>query len=146
MPQHDPLAILQRLRGLEVSEAQRTLAARRSSASESSRRAAAAAAAIPHEVAAAAAVSGAEAMLCLHATGDLTAWLPRGESMRQRAATEARLAEGAAEAAREELAVARAAERAVELLRAKRADQAARKAARRTQAMLDELASRQVPR
>jgi flagellar export protein FliJ len=145
MPQHDPLAILQRLRGLEVSEAQRTLAARRSSASESSRRAAAAAAAIPHEVAAAA-VSGAEAMLCLHATGDLTAWLPRGESMRQRAATEARLAEGAAEAAREELAAARAAERAVELLRAKRADEAARKATRRSQARLDEMAARQVPR
>jgi flagellar export protein FliJ len=146
MPQHDALAVLQRLRGLQVAEAQRTLAVRRSSATESSRRAAAAAAAIPHEVAAAATVSGAEAMLSLHATGDLAAWLPRGESMRQRAATEARLAEGAAEAARESLAAARAAERAVEILRAKRADEAARKAARRSQAMLDEMAARQAPR
>jgi flagellar export protein FliJ len=145
MPLHDALAVLQRLRGLQVAEAQRTLAVRRSSATESSRRAAAAAAAIPHEVAAAA-VSGAEAMLSLHATGDLAAWLPRGESMRQRAATEARLAEGAAEAARESLAAARAAERAVEILRAKCVDEAARKAARRSQAMLDEMAARQAPR
>ena len=80
------------------------------------------------------------------APSDAAAWLPRGESMRQRTATEARLAEGAAETAREALAAARAAERAVELLRESHAAGMARKAARRSQAALDEMGARQSAR
>ncbi|WP_342452522.1 flagellar FliJ family protein [Pararoseomonas baculiformis] len=129
-----------------MAEAQRILAARRSSAVELFHRATAAAAAIPREVAAATTECGSEAMLSLHITGDLTAWLPRGESLRQRAATEARLAEDAAEAAREEMVAARAAQRVVELLRARRADEVARKMSRRSQAMLDEMAARKLAR
>jgi hypothetical protein len=131
---------------VEVAEAQRIMAARQAKALEVAQHAAAAAAAIPQEVAAASTATGMEAMLRLQTTADLTAWLPRGESLRQRTSTEARLAEAAAEAAREALAAARAAERAVELLRAKRSAEMARKAARRSQAVLDEMAARQSPR
>ncbi|MFC0386634.1 flagellar FliJ family protein [Muricoccus vinaceus] len=121
------------------------MTARRASAAEAARQAEAAAAVIPREVTGAT-LRAPEPMLSLHATSDLVAWLPRGESMRQRTATEARLAESAAETAREALAAARAAERAVELLRENQAAEMARKAARRSQAALDEMGARQATR
>ncbi|MCQ4161973.1 hypothetical protein NON00_18825 [Roseomonas sp. GC11] len=119
----DPLAVLQRLRGLEVALARRDLAERGAQA---------AAAAIPAEGRAAEGVDG-------HAA--FAAWLPYGTAMRESRATEARLAAAALEAAREALVTARTAERVVELAREAKAEAARHQALRKAQAALDEIAS-----
>ncbi|ONG54453.1 hypothetical protein BKE38_10210 [Pseudoroseomonas deserti] len=72
----------------------------------------------------------------------LAAWLPRGQAMRERMATEARLAEAAAEEARRAVTQARTNERVVELAREAREAEEEKRLGRKTQAALDEMASR----
>ncbi|MFB9969044.1 hypothetical protein ACFFMP_02820 [Pseudoroseomonas cervicalis] len=130
------MAVLLRLRALEVALAQRDLAERCAQSAAATGRAEDAAAAIPAEGRAADAAQDAAA------GAGYAAWLPYGTAMRERRATEARLAEAAAEAAREALVAARTAERVVELAREARQEEAARKAARKLQATLDDMPNR----
>lgn len=127
----DPLASLARLRGLETAEAKRRLALLLGQEAAAAERHAAATAALPME----------------YAAGDAAwrTWLPRGLAARDRAA----LAQDQAVARRQEaqaaLAACRAAERAVDLLRDRRAIEARRLALRQAQALLDEAAQRRRP-
>ncbi len=132
----DALATLARLRRLEVAEARRHLA---------ERNAALAAAEARHDQARAA--PGTEAARPADAAsgtgpGDYAAWLPLALAERDRAARAARHSAGMATQARDALAVQRAAERQVELLREQRAAAVALKARRKAQAVLDEFGGR----
>jgi flagellar export protein FliJ len=133
----DPLALLQRLRGIEVARAQSALAAARRQAEAAALAALAAAEAIPAQQAA-----GDRGALGQPMGADYAAWLPRGVARRDRLAQEARRAELVAETAHQALTQARIADRAVELLREHRAAEAARTAARREQAAMDDHAGR----
>jgi flagellar biosynthesis chaperone FliJ len=123
----DPLSTLARLRRLAVSEAKRDLAQ-----------------ALAAEEAALARAAAAEAALTGEAKTEnpaaYAAWLPRGIAEARAEAAKAEAALRATERQRLLLAEARAAERAVELLLAKREAEAARMADRRAQALLDEAA------
>ena len=124
----DGLAALARLRRLETVEAKRKLALQLSQEAVAAERLATAAAALQEE----------------HAT-DAAAWrlwLPRGLAERERAALARDHAAARRGAAQAGLAECRAAERAVELLRERRAAEARRGALRRAQALLDEAAQR----
>jgi hypothetical protein len=127
----DPLAALARLRRLETAESKRRLALQLGQESAAAERLAAAAAALQAE----------------HAAGEAAwrLWLPRGLAVRDRAA----LAQGQATNRRRDaqavVAECRAAERAVELLRDRRATEARRQALRRAQALLDDAARRTRP-
>lgn len=123
----DPLATLARLRKLAVSEAKRDLADALRAEDAALARAMAAEAALTDEAATA-------------EPGAYAAWLPRGIAVARAEATKAEAAARATERQRLSLAEARAAERAVELLAARREAEAAKAADRRAQAMLDEAA------
>lgn len=125
----DPLATLARLRRLEVTTAQRRLAEARGTLS--ARQAAAEA----HEAALRA--ERPEDAPCTYG-----AFLAHGLEQRQVHAAATKRAEADAEAEREALALARGAERLIEILRERRAAAARRTAARRAQARLDEAAQR----
>ena len=124
----DPLAVLDRLRRLQVDQARQAMGAAQGALLEAEARRDAAAAALPAEAAG--------------APGDFAAWLPA--ALARRAAVEAarRRADLRAEVAREALAGARAAARAVERLRELRADAAALRLDRAAQAALDEAGAR----
>ena len=124
----DPLATLARLRRLEVAEARRNLAERNAALAAAEARLAAARAAPAAEAAATAEFP----------LADYAAWLPLGLAERERAARAERHSAGLAGMAREALALRRAAERQVELLREEPAAAAALKAKRKAQALLDE--------
>jgi hypothetical protein len=123
----DPLATLARLRRLAVNEAKRDLAD-----------------GLAAEDAALARATAAEAALTGEAEtiepGAYAAWLPRGLAVARAEGAKAEAAGRATERQRLSLAEARAAERAVEMLAAKRDAEAAKLADRRAQAMLDEAA------
>ncbi len=123
----DPLVTLARLRRLAVSEAKRDLAEALLAEDEALTRAAAAEAALTAE---------AETT----EPGAYAAWLPRGLAVAQAEATRAAAARRATERRRIALADARAAERAVEILAARQAAEAARAEDRLAQARLDEAA------
>jgi flagellar biosynthesis chaperone FliJ len=123
----DPLATLARLRRLAVSEAKRDLAQALAAEDAALTRAAAAEAALTGEAETA-------------EPGAYAAWLPRGIAEARAEAAKAEAALRATERQRLSLAEARAAERAVEMLAAKREAEAARVADRRAQALLDEAA------
>lgn len=128
MPRDGGLAALARLRRLETAEAQRRLAV------QAGREAAAA----EHLATAAAALRGEHA-------ADAEAWrlwLPRGLAERDRAGLAREQEAARRQAAQDLLVEARAAERAVEWLRERRAAEARRAAERRAQALLDEAAAR----
>ncbi|WP_439576634.1 hypothetical protein [Elioraea sp.] len=125
-PRRDPFATLARLRRLAVDEAKRDLADALAEASARERAAATALLLLDQEASAEAALYG--------------AWLPTGLKRAGEAAAEAEAAEIAVEAARALLAEARAAERAVELMAERYATDAAKRQARKTQAVLDEAA------
>ncbi|TCZ61249.1 hypothetical protein [Roseicella aquatilis] len=122
------LAALARLRRLETAEAQRRLAVQAGQEAAAAGRLAAAGAALRGEHAA-----DAEAWRL---------WLPRGLAERDRAGLARAQEESRLQAAQALLAEARAAERAVEWLRERRAAEARRAAERRAQALLDEAAAR----
>lgn len=128
----DPLAAILRLRALEVAFARRDLAERATGAAAADARAQAAAAALR---------DGATERL-----GDFAdshaAWQPRARADRDRAAGEARLADRAVEASRAALAGLRVAERAVEALLERRAEDARAASLRREQLAIDEAAQR----
>ncbi|MBR0682452.1 hypothetical protein GXW74_18310 [Roseomonas eburnea] len=126
----DPLATLARLRRLDVFAAQRRLAEAR--AALAARQDAAAA----HEAALRAERPG-------DAPATYGAFLARGLEARQAHAAATKRAEAATEAEREALALARGAEKLIDILRERRAVAARRIAARRAQARLDEAAQRQ---
>ncbi|UFN51132.1 hypothetical protein LPC08_11245 [Roseomonas sp. OT10] len=125
----DPLAVLDRLQRLHLDQARQSLgeALGRLQAAE-----------LRHAVAEAALVS--EGMA--EPPGDYAAWLPAGLAQRDAALAGQQRAAARAEAAREALAGARAAHRAVERLRDLRAAATARRAGRAAQAALDETARR----
>jgi len=127
----NPLATLARLRRVETEAARRRLGQAVGRAEDAAQREAAASQAIILERE-------------LHPTG-YAAWLPRGLASRDRAAVGRRIAEAGLEEARIALGGTRAAERAVEALRERRADEALRRLARRDQAKLDEAAARRAP-
>lgn len=129
MPARDPLAVLARLRRLETDQARRHLAERLA-------RSATAAARLDAADHAFAAEAG-----CAALPADYAAWLVRGRADRARAAGLLALERAAEETARQALADARAAGRAVELLTEERTRAAARKEARRVQARLDDHAA-----
>jgi flagellar biosynthesis chaperone FliJ len=129
MAARDPLAVLARLRRLEVDQAKRQLAERLR-----------AHALAEHGVRAAEAALTAEAEV-QDDSAAFGAWLPRGLAERERAKGHLRLADQAAAAAREALVAARAAERAAELLRERRAEEERREAERRAAADLNETAA-----
>ncbi|MGG5818516.1 flagellar FliJ family protein [Falsiroseomonas sp. HW251] len=120
----DPLAVLARLRRLEVEQARRILASQQEALSAAAARAAAADAALDAER------HGAPA--------DYAAFLPKGLAERERAAQALRRAQGSLELARMALADRRTRQRAVEMLAEGRANAARRDAARREQLGLDE--------
>jgi flagellar biosynthesis chaperone FliJ len=128
----DPLAVLARLRRLEVDQAKRQLAERLR---------AHALAEEGLEAAKQALVEEAE-----HDAAAYGAWLPRGLAERDRAEGHLRLADQATAAAREALTTARAAERAAEMLRERRAEEERREAERRAAASLDEIAAQRAAR
>jgi len=122
----DPLEVLARLRRLETRAAQRHLAERLAvlQAAES-------------RLQAATQAPAAEA-----ATDDpaaFGAWLPRALAERERAGLALHQAEASITAAREALAVVRAAERAIEMVQEGRMQAARRARARREQAVLDDM-------
>ncbi len=119
----DPLAVLLRLRGLEVLQAQRRLADRLSALSQAEMRAQAACDALREEGAGDAA--------------ELAAWLPRGLAERDRAAALRAQRAASADQARQAVAEARIAQRATETLRAQRREEQRRSEERRNQALLD---------
>ncbi|TDH64651.1 hypothetical protein E2C06_01545 [Dankookia rubra] len=127
----DPIAALARLRWLETAEAKRRLAVQVGQETAAAERHAAAAAALPAE----------------HAVGDAAwrLWLPRGLASRDRAALAQDQAATRRRDAQAVVAECRAAERAVELLRERRAAEARRRALRQAQALLDEAARRRRP-
>jgi flagellar biosynthesis chaperone FliJ len=125
-PRRDPFATLARLRRLAVDEAKRDLADALAEARVREEAAARALLLLDQEASAEAALYG--------------AWLPAGLKRAGEAAAEAEAAEIAVEAARALLAEARAAERAVEVMAERYAAEAEKRAARRTQMMLDEAA------
>lgn len=127
----DGLGALARLRRLEVAEARRRMALM-----------------LAQEAAAAERLAGAGAALRAEAAADATSWrlwLPRGLAERDRAALARDQAAVRRDQAQDALAEARAAERAVELLREQQAAAARRRAARREQALLDDVAQRRRP-
>lgn len=121
----DPLAVLRRLRAMEVEQAKRVFGDRLSRLSAAEQSAQAAAEALRREAALAA------------EPRDHAAWLPLGLRQRDEATQAARWAEAAAEQARTALAMARAAERAVERLQEKRETEAERRAAKAERQALD---------
>lgn len=121
----DPLQALARLRRLETTEAKRRLGEAFGRVAAADQRQAEAAAALVQEAAG-------------PAPGDYATWLRRGLAERDRAELARSLAESGAATAQAVLAEARAAERGLESLREARAATAARQAARRDQAALDE--------
>ncbi|MFC7474432.1 hypothetical protein ACFQS7_08710 [Dankookia sp. GCM10030260] len=127
----DPLAALVRLRRLETMEAKRRLAVQVGQEAAAAERLAAAAAALPAE----------------HAAGEAAwrLWLSRGLAARDRAALAQDQAAIRRSNAQAVVAECRAAERAVDLLRDRRAAEARRQALRRAQALLDEAARRTRP-
>ncbi|GGG15958.1 hypothetical protein GCM10010964_00350 [Caldovatus sediminis] len=127
------LVALLRLRRFETAVARRRLAERVGAAAAAEARRDAALEALQAEAAIAAASEDGAAH---HA-----AWLPRGLAGRDRAAAALRLEEERLEGARADLAAARRAERAVEVLAQERAAAARRRAARRAQERLDEMAA-----
>lgn len=127
----DPLAALARLRSLETSEAKRRLALQVGQEAVATERLVAATAALPAEYAA--------------GDGAWRLWLPRGLAARDRAALALDQAAGRRRDGQAVVADCRAAERAVELLRERRAAEARRQALRRGQALLDEAARRARP-
>jgi hypothetical protein len=120
----DPLLILSRLRRLEVAEARRAVAARGAEADAAARQRAAALRALDEEAAA--------------APADYAAFLPRALAEGEAAAQAVRRAEAGLDVARQGLAVARAAERAVQEVAARRRAATREKAARQAQARLDD--------
>lgn len=106
MPRRDPLLALARLRKIERDAARMDFARARGALGAAEAREAAAAAAITREAVA--------------APADYAAWLPAGFAARERATVARSRAEATAEAARRELAAARAAEAAVQELLAAR--------------------------
>ena len=127
----DGLAALARLRGLETMEAKRRLALQ-----------------VGQEAAAAGRHALAATALQVEHAADGAAWrvwLPRGLAERDRAALAEAHAAGRRRKAQAVLAECRAAERAVEWLRERRAAEARRTALRRAQARLDEAALRSRP-
>lgn len=125
----DPLAVLQRLRDMEVNEARRVLGERRAQEEAAQREAEAAQAALVQE-----------ALL-----GDpqaYAAWLPRGRAELERRAKRAQIAAQRREQAEEALVQARAGLRSVERLAELRAEEAEAEEARRRQIMLDEVGAR----
>ncbi len=128
----DTLAVLARLRRLEVARAQKLLAERNAALASAEARHAAAEAAPGTEAARA-------------APADFAAWLPLALAERERAARGAQHSANLAELARDALTLTRLAQRQVELLRAEKARAEAKRAARRDQAALDDLAGRREP-
>jgi hypothetical protein len=130
----DPLAALRRLRSLEVLEARRVLVDRQAALRQAEAAAAEAAARLESEAALAADLPGGAA--------DYAAWVPLGRAAcdRQRVASDH--AAALAEISRTALAGTRAAENAVEQVLEMRQERAALAAARRDQAMLDEIGGR----
>jgi hypothetical protein len=128
----DPLAVLLRLRAIEVASARRDLAERLVGEAAAQQRAAAAEAVITGELAQDAAGFA----------DSLAAWLPQARARRDRMAGDARLAGQAVDNARRALAVQRAQERAVELVRERRIAEEREQETRRGQTALDEMAQR----
>lgn len=122
----DPLASLARLRRLETGTARRRLAEEAERLLAAERRADAADAALHSEQEAG-------------EPADYAAWLGRGVAERDRARIGVRHAEGRSAEARDGLASARAAERALELFREERLLRERRRANRRAQASLDDI-------
>ncbi|WP_426958203.1 flagellar FliJ family protein [Muricoccus radiodurans] len=123
----DPLAVLARLRSVEVLTARRRLAEDLTALSAAQGRVAETGEGIAREAAA--------------ATGaDYAAWLPRARAARDTAAEDARRRAALVEESVAALGAARAAERAVERLAEQRCAEARREAARRESARLDEAA------
>lgn len=127
----DPLAVLARLRRIETDRARRLVAERLARESGAEAGHAAACTALVTEREAAAAHPAAHA-----------AWLPRALAARDRTALARDLAVRDTAAARDALAEARAAERALEMLAEARAAEARRAALRAEQARLDAFAAR----
>jgi flagellar biosynthesis chaperone FliJ len=128
----DPLAVLLRLRAIEVASARRDLAERLAGEAVAQQRAAAAEAVITGEL----------AQDTAGFADSLAAWLPQARARRDRMAGDARLAGQAVDNARRALAAQRAQERAVELVRERRIADEREQETRRGQAALDELAQR----
>jgi len=128
----DPLAVLARLRRLEVDRARQTLADRSASEASAERRVGIAAAALREEARAA-------------TPTEFAAWIGRGLAQRERAERGVTLAAAASDAARAALAQTRTAEASLAALRDARAAAAKRAGARRDQARLDEFALRRRP-
>jgi hypothetical protein len=120
----DPLAVLARLRRLEVAQARRDLAIRAAALERAATRIKAADATLDAERA--------------HAPADYAAFLPRGLAAREDAALAVRRAQAALEVARIALADRRAQERAVEVTLDQRAAAQREERARRNQALLDD--------
>ena len=125
----DPLATLAKLRRLEVGTAQRQLAEARGTL------AAREAAAEAHETAL-------RSEQPAEAPATYGAFLARGLETRRALAAATHRAEAAVDAGQEALALARGAEKLIEILRDRRAAAARRDASRRAQARLDEAAQR----
>jgi flagellar biosynthesis chaperone FliJ len=130
----DPLRVLARLRRLEVDQAKRQLAERLRAHALAGRGVAAAEAAL---------VAEAEVQDDPAAFG---AWLPRGLAERKRAERGLAHTTLRSEEARSAMTALRAAERAVEAMRDRRAAASSRQATRRDQQRLDELAAQRAAR
>ena len=126
----DPLATLARLRKLETDLARQRLAEGMARVAAAEGRAREASGALESEQDAAG------------VPADYAAWVARGLAERDRAARALALTEARAAEARSGLVAARTAERALEVLRDHRAEAAARHAARRASALLDDFAAR----
>ena len=131
---YDPLAALHRLRGLEVLEARRVLADGLAAARQAEAAAAEAAARLEVEAAVAGASPGGAA--------DYARWAPVGRAARDHHGAEQARAAATVEVSQATLADTRAAENAVEKLLDLRREIAAATAARRRQALLDEIGIR----
>ncbi|MBE9607357.1 hypothetical protein IAI18_21015 [Acetobacteraceae bacterium H6797] len=125
----DPLAILQRLRDLEVTEAQRRLAERRAQEDLAQRQAEATAAALLSEAA-------------QRDPHGFAAWMPRGRAEQERAARLAHIAGNQRAEAERGLAEARAALKGVERLAEMREEEAKKAREKKVQGLLDEVGAR----
>lgn len=128
----DPLDVLLRLRAMELRNAKRDLGTATRALTTAEEVAARAAAAPAREQEA-----GADPLL-------LTAWMPQALAARDRAVVRAQHAAAAREVAQTALAEARRRERVLELLSERRAEEAARRAARKAQAAMDDRAQRRI--